>query len=232
MQIALIGSTLSRARAPYDDPSWTIWAHACTHALRGMPGKRVDAWFDVHTPAVRRRPKTWDPRYHDWLASSDRAPIYLQEADEAIPHSRTFPREAIVSWATAVGLLPDGPYFTSSLSWMIAHALYAGARTIGIWGCTFAQRDEYRVQRPCAEYWIAAARAFAVPVIIDGLSPLCRSRHVYGYSGPRRDLQDTAIRPRPLMVLPPGVDPPARVIPEEIQALIRAQEELYAQVRD
>lgn len=234
MKIALVGSTLSRLHAPYGRRGWSVWAHACVHALRGMSDKRVDLWFELHRPSVRAQAKTWDPHYQDWLARRDRAPIMLQRATRAVPHSETFPRQAIEAWARSRGLQTGQIYATSTLSWMILLALTKEPSEIGIWGCNFAQKEEYRVQRPCVEYWIGAARALGVTVTLAPTSPLCRSRHIYGYDGHRPDLVPSVMPPTPLMVLPPDADPqtlpPLTVIPKEVRTMAHQQKELYGEL--
>jgi hypothetical protein len=225
MQIALIGTTQSRLRAPYDDPSWLIVGHASGHCI--IP--RADVWFELHTPTVRSQPKTWDAAYQTWLAGTGRAePILLQAADAAIPQSETFPRAEIETWARAHGLI-EAPYFTSTVAWMLAWALWKGATRIGLWGINFSQTQEYRVQRPCVEYWIGVARARGVHVEIATTSPLCRSKHVYGFDGSRRDLaRDLPMAPKRLIVVRPGVAlPPLTPIPSAIQALIDEEQDRY-----
>lgn len=237
MQIALIGTTNSLIRAPYDDPEWLIVSHACGH----LKVPRADLYMELHTPAVRNQSKTWDSQYQSWLQGHGRTtPIMLQEACPDIPLSQTFPRHAIETWAHQKGWLPAAdspdamrPYFTSTVSWMLAWALWSGATRIGLWGINFSQTQEYRVQRPCAEYWIGLARGSGVRVDIATTSPLCKSRHVYGYDGPRRDLaRDLPYPPKRIMVVQPGMDqpelPPLAPIPPEIQAMIDEEQDTYA----
>ena len=125
-KIALVGSAPSSVRlAPYHDPSWEIWG--CSPGVYGVAA-RVDAWFELH----RYEPgQTWfSPEYCQWMAKFP-GPVYMSEVRIEIPNSQVLPVEALVE--------KYGPYFfTSSLSWMFAMAIEAGATTIGLWGVDMA----------------------------------------------------------------------------------------------
>lgn len=228
MKVAIVGSANSRSRAPYDDADWQIWAHACAHKMRGVG--RVDRWFDIHIPAVRDQVKGWDADYPAWLRGDGRdGVIVIQPPTDGIANAMVYPRADVEAWLRSRGGLPGKAYFTSSLAWMVALALYEGATHISLWGITFAQKYEYVVQRPCAEYWIGFARALGVSVEIAKTSPLCRSGHVYGYGGPRPDLKkDVPYAPRPLMLVGSGGQlPELMAVPPEVQQLIDEQRDLY-----
>jgi hypothetical protein len=59
-------------------------------------------------------------------------------------------------------------YFTSSIDYMIALALYEGAKDIHIWGVDMAIPNEYDHQKPGCEYWIGYARGKGAKVAVHG----------------------------------------------------------------
>lgn len=114
VKIALVGSAPSSiALAPYDDPSWAIWA--CSPGAYGHL-KRCDAFFEIHrwTPGERG----FSPDYDAWMAKCE-CPVYLIEPRPDIPNSIAYPAEAIL--AQYPGFARS--FFTSSLAWMLALAI-------------------------------------------------------------------------------------------------------------
>lgn len=126
LKIALIGSAPSSVRlAPYHDPSWKIWG--CSPGVYGI-APRVDMWWELH----RFEPgQPWfSPEYCQWMSKLN-VPVMMAEVRPEIPTSCALPHEALVA--------KYGPYFfTSSLAWMMATAIEAGATKIGLWGVDMA----------------------------------------------------------------------------------------------
>src|SRR5690606_6566767 len=52
----------------------------------------------------------------------------------------------------AIALMGNRRYFTSSFSYMLAHAILEGVDEIGIWGVDLVTDEEYTRQRPAAEF--------------------------------------------------------------------------------
>lgn len=233
-RIALVGSGLSWPRAPWGDPHWQVWAHASMHRGAEAEGKSADLWFEVHRPDVRSEPKAWDANYAAWLLKGEgrTAPVMVQYVNPLPVNARMLPRRTIAEWLRERGAT-DAEYVTSTGAWMLLHALYSGATTIGLWGMNYEEHSEYIIQRPCLEYWIGFARALGVSVYITPTSRLCRDPHVYGYDGHRADLlkahsrlaMTTATRLTTTQAAS-GVYPP-RLIPPDVQALIDEERELF-----
>lgn len=170
-KIALIGTAMPSLRyAPWDDPSWEIWAHASAGTL----AKRVDRYFDLHPPAVyRERRKNSQLDYHGWLKRLQ-TPIYLQSKDPEIPASRRYPRERVQA---------EFPWpFGSQAAWMIALALTEGVQTLGLFGIHYAHESEYREQRANCELWVGIAWGRGVSWVIPEGCPVAREPvDRYGY---------------------------------------------------
>jgi hypothetical protein len=242
-QIAIVGGGKSWIRAPFTDPAWQIWAHAS--CFEGMATRGVDRWFDVHRPAVRAEPKTWSPRYREWLTTGDgrTAPVYVLDGFTPAPDVPTIenheianhvviPWQDMQAWLMARGAT-EREYVTSTGAWMLKLALFEGVDTIGIWGIDYEEEGEYLVQRPCMEHWIGFARALGVKVYVTAGSNLGRDDHVYGFDGYRPDLVHT-FKPykahrsaQRVTVLQAMGQEPMHEIPPEIQRLIEEEKSRF-----
>lgn len=172
-KVACLGGAKSIKYAPWADLSWELWSHAsCRHLCKREP----DAYFDIHPKALWSDPKkkTWDPKYHHWLAVN-RTPIYMQERYAEAPAAMKYP------FATMVTEFPRG-YLTNTLAYMIALALMEGVTHLAIFGCDYHTGSEYGPQRGCAEYWLGVAEGRGVQVL---LPPSCdllnKPSLLYGY---------------------------------------------------
>lgn len=168
-KIALIGSAPSSIRlAPYHDPSWEIWG--CSPGVYGV-APRSNVWFELH----RYEPgQTWfSPEYCQFLAKHPC--VFTAEVRPEIANSRVMPVDMLVA--------KYGPYFfTSSLSWMFALAIEAGATSIGLWGVDMAANEEYGDQRAGCHYFGQIAAALGIEVGVAPESDLFRPRPFYGVS--------------------------------------------------
>lgn len=168
LKIALIGSAPSSVRlAPYHDPSWKIWG--CSPGVYGI-APRVDMWWELH----RFEPgQPWfSPEYCQWMSKLN-VPVMMAEVRPEIPTSCALPHEALVA--------KYGPYFfTSSLAWMMATAIEAGATKIGLWGVDMAATDEYGYQRAGCQFFAQIAKAMGIEVGVPPESDLFRPNGLYG----------------------------------------------------
>jgi hypothetical protein len=78
-------------------------------------------------------------------------------------------------------------YFTNSISYMIAYAIYKEASQIDLYGCFMGNKTEYAYQKPCIEYWIGYARGKGIKVNVHEPTTLLRihGSHLYGYNQPQ-----------------------------------------------
>jgi hypothetical protein len=75
----------------------------------------------------------------------------------------------------------DRAYFTNSISWMIALAIYKGYKEIHVYGVNMAQTQEYQHQRPSCEHLLGWARGAGIKVYLPPQSDLLRSWMLYGF---------------------------------------------------
>ena len=171
LKIAVIGTApSSRMLAPYNDPSWTIWA--CSPGNMGaLP--RADAWFEIHGSLLWPENKHYGEPYIKFL-SELKIPVFMQDQRYC---------------ANAIALKKDemikefGPYyFTSSFSWMLAMAMMEGAEEIALYGIDMASRDEYILQRPGAYHFFNEARKRGIKISAPYESDIMQPPGLYGYS--------------------------------------------------
>lgn len=171
LKIALIGTApSSRMLAPFNDPSWTIWA--CSPGNMGaLP--RVDAWFEIHGNMLWPENKHYGEPYLKWL-NEQSFPVYMQN-QSFLPRATPLPMRELVE--------EFGPYFfTSSFAWMMALAMKQGATEISLYGIDMASRDEYILQRPGAYYFFMEGKRRGIKMSAPYESDIMQPPTLYGFS--------------------------------------------------
>lgn len=172
LKIALVGTApSSRMLAPYNDPSWTIWA--CSPGnMNVIP--RCDAWFEVHgTNLHEPENKGYAPQYIEWMKNL-KIPLYMQD-QQLCPNALTIPKDLLIQ--------EFGPYFfTSSFSWMMGMAILAGASEVMLFGIDMASREEYIIQRPGAYHFFMEGARRGVRMSAPYESDIMQPPGLYGYS--------------------------------------------------
>lgn len=171
LKIALIGTApSSRNLAPYNDPTWKIWA--CSAGNQGQV-PRVDAWFEIHASLLWPEHESYGRPYVEWLKQQI-FPIYAQD-NSLIPNAIPLPRKELID--------EFGPYFfTSSFSWMMAMAMREGAKEIALYGIDMASRDEYVLQRQGAYFFFLEAKRRGIKVTAPHESDIMQPPPLYGFA--------------------------------------------------
>jgi len=86
-------------------------------------------------------------------------PYYTIREHDNVPSSKRYPIEEIIKEF-------GSDYFTNSIAYAIALAIYFEAEEIKLYGASLAWESEYYYERPCVEYWIAYARGRGVKVTV------------------------------------------------------------------
>lgn len=177
-KVAIIGGADSRKSAPFDDSSWDIWS--LNNIYPEIP--RQNIWFEIHhicqyeEKYYRKGQSEFRGRlikdYLEDLAKLD-CPVFMQNHWPIIPLSIPFPLKSILSKFKT--------YFTSTIAFMIAWALYEDFDEIGLWGINMAMDGEYYLQRPCLEYFLGIAEGQEKKISISNDSPLLKAKEIYGY---------------------------------------------------
>lgn len=179
--VALCGSAGSSApNAPYGDPRWQIYG--CSPGLYGV-AKRVDVWFETH---LWEPGQTWfSPEYVQWLHALPARGVTLFTGapnPEALEYGPSpVPGGVVLPWREVLAEFDPSQWFcTSSLFWMMAMAMKAGATRIGFWGVDMAANEEYEMQRAGIHFLVYEARRRGIEVGIPAESDLFTPRFRYG----------------------------------------------------
>lgn len=184
-KIALIGSAPSSVRrAPYDDPSWTVWG--CSPGALGF-ARKIDAWFELHS--WRTENPCCEINYVKRLKELT-CPIYMVNQVPELPQSVPYPKEDVLNYSYGKIIDLDGNErparfnandFGSSLSWMFAMAIMQRPEVIGLWGVDMAAGEEYGPQKDGCLALMHIAKSVGITIILPPESDLIRPTPLYGY---------------------------------------------------
>lgn len=188
-KIAIVGKAPSTImEAPYADDEWEIWGLSDL-ILKPIP--RWSRWFELHDPegwhpddSCPRRQK-WHKDYWKFLTTDNGKPVYLRQPHPEIPHGLIYPAQEIIDRFSLRDQHGKAkPYFTNTVSWMIALALMEGATHISIFGVDMAQQErgvksEYAYQRPSCEYFIGVAKGMGCEVYVPPQSDMMKAHRLY-----------------------------------------------------
>lgn len=164
MKIGILGTAFSFHQAPFNDPSWQLWA--CN---LGEP-PRWDRWFQLHSDAVI----DGNAGHREWLAAQTK-PVYLQRPDATIPNATRYPLETMTAkygtW-----------FFTSTIAFMLAMALEeADVTEIGLWGVDMADQTEYGAQKNGVRFFLQVARMRGIKLVLPPECEVMVPGRIYGY---------------------------------------------------
>ena len=115
--------------------------------------KRATGVFQMHKPVIwRSKTNRNDPEHYDWLQSGDTPVIFMQDNYQDVPMAERYPMDEILA---AFPTAKD--YFTSSVAYAIALAIYKGYTKIEVYGVEMETNTEYGHQRSGVAYWIGFA---------------------------------------------------------------------------
>ena len=153
--------------APWMEKDVERWAGASFYKYHKKLARHITRWFEIHPNPERLR--------MGWLAWAieNQPACELQEPHPELENSSAYPIEKITN--------RFGRYFTSTVSYMIASAIDAGASEISLFGVDMKGKKEYIRQRACCEYLIGLARGMGIDVYVHDRSPMLQFKHLYGY---------------------------------------------------
>jgi hypothetical protein len=99
--------------------------------------------------------------------------VYIAEKDNLLPSGIIFP------WRELVNEFGDY-FFTSSVAWMLAHAIKQKPEKIGLWGVDMSASEEYGYQRAGCHYFIQRARERGIDVYAPPQSDILQGVPLYG----------------------------------------------------
>lgn len=178
-KVAICGTAESLPAAPYEDKDFEIWSLSC--ALTYPAFKRWDRIYELHDKEY------WGTTdVLDRLNKKASCDIWMQNVYPEVPRSKKYPLTEV-----STGYHQN---FTSSIVYMIAHAVYEKVNHIALFGVHMAADEEYSQQRSGCEYWLGVAEAHGISIHIQGPSAILQCRYLYGYDKEWKMKRDLANR--------------------------------------
>ena len=193
-KVAIVGFAGTRDMAPYDDPECEIWS--VNNLYKFIP--RTDRIFQMHARiALEGEHHGVSGKEHLEYLMSTEVPIYMQDKYDDIPASVRYPIEQMVEEfgipRTNDRTTKDA-YFTNSISYMLALAIYEGYTDIYVYGVDMAVGTEYDSQRPSCEYYIGIAKGRGINVYLPAEADLLKTRFMYGYEDERQSAWELKLK--------------------------------------
>lgn len=166
--VRILGMAPNLSDTPPAVPGYEVWASNDPRGYimrlpRTIREHEWTAWFNLHS---RAHWLVTYPAGAAWYLRQDGTkPIYTQKFWPDLPGCIEFPRKEIQEYfATAKG---PNRYFTCTVAWLVAFAIYKGFERIELWG--FMLRDTKPNGRWIAEranffYWVEQARQRGIEV--------------------------------------------------------------------
>ena len=168
MNVCLVGTAPASIQlGPYNSPDWEVWA--CSPGTYGVV-PNIKRFFELH----RWEPgQPWfSPEYVKFLENFE-GDVIMSGHVESVKNCKVLDFRTLVE--------KYGPYFfTSSLAWMMALAIEAGAKKIALYGVDMAHNTEYHDQRMGCQYFATIAKAKGIEVGVPLESDLLRPAPLYG----------------------------------------------------
>lgn len=181
-KVAIVGFAEHKRLAPFDDSEFEIWGlnELYDHIpLEKAKKERRLRWFEIHkreavydgNPFGSRNNETKHVEKLNGLGQH--CPVYMGQHWDDIATSIPYPLQTMID--------NYGGYFTNSISYMIALAVYEGFEEIHIYGVDMAQATEWANQRPSCEYFVGLAKGKGIRVYMPPDADLCKTSFLYGF---------------------------------------------------
>ena len=136
---------------------------------------KLARWFELHSLYKVDHDDPNEPKELRRLG----IPIYMVAKHPTIPNSVAYPKDDILAHFKV-------RYFTNSVSWMLALAIYERRPIIHLYGIDMATRegagpDEFGEQRPSIEWLLGWAMGAGIEVVLGEDSDLLKSDVLYGF---------------------------------------------------
>ncbi len=184
-KLAIIGTAPSSIHlAPYNNPDYELWGLNGVYTMIDFKNiNNFTRWFDIHSiETIQKAPRNTKynfGNYIEWLQNLT-IPVFMQEKYEEIPTALKYPKEEVLA------RFPRR-YFTNTVSWMIALAIYEGYEDISVFGVDMCTVGEYASQRPSCEYFIGYAEGLGIKFYLPDESDLLKTPFLYGFEDEKRD---------------------------------------------
>ena len=176
--VAIVGGHPdTRSMFDWEREDCDVWIF--NEALKGDWCKRADAVFQMHQPTIwRASTNRNDPKHYEWLQQQDNPTIWMIDQFEDVPKSEKYPLEEVLA------LVPRFGYFTSSVAYAIALAIYQQYDRIEVYGVEMETGTEYSHQRTGVAFWLGVAVGRGIDV--EHYTYKFWKAPLYGYEGNAR----------------------------------------------
>ena len=165
-KIAIIGKVKGWELAPLDENSWG--------ATQLILRRHVSRVVDMNDYSDDR----WGEQE---TADAEKSRVFAREYGVPYIDLKSYPFEDIKAFFKT-------DYFTNTIDYMIALAIYEGYKEIDLYGINMSQKTEYEYQKSSVDYWCGQAMGRGIKVTVHGeRSMIMKSPDnlIYGYYTPR-----------------------------------------------
>lgn len=162
-EVTILAKGKTRTQCPFVGDIWgvsNVW-----EKFKDDPKFRVDKIFYFDNDPVTR--DTWVP----WVRENLKVPIVSWQAFADEP----YPDEEITAQSWAKMPCRNVPFYSNSLCYMIAYAIYLGYDKISLYGCDMVWGSEYVLEKGGMEHWIGIAQGRGIEVFVAPGGHLCVS---------------------------------------------------------
>jgi len=185
-KVVIVGCSDSKSETPWDDKDCEFWG--VNNLFLTLPDKPWSRWFEIHPFECKNNlySRRWKydfrgQKVNDYIAGLGKlkCPVYMQQKWDIVPTSTEYPIKDITE--------DFGRYFTNTISYEIALAIYMQFKEIGIYGVDMAVDSEYHHQRPSCEFFLGIALGKGININIPDEADLVKTRFLYGYEEKQED---------------------------------------------
>lgn len=166
-----------RADAPFGEPDMEFWGINRLWAV--LPDRVWHRWFEIHNLDTFYSD---DTEHQAFLKAAD-FPVYVRGQD--MPTAAAWGIDTAVPYPREMAASMFEPYFTNTISYLIALAIMMGFEEIHMYGVDMAQdsilHQEYSHQRPSCEYFLGIAQGAGIKVVLPPGTDLLQASHWYGF---------------------------------------------------
>lgn len=171
--VIILGTAETLKVVPWNEPDTDYWACQPVITYPVVEGKRIDLLFEMHKPEYYLKDEVLE------RINKSNIPTYMVQAVPQIPKSITYPLKEIQEWVKHPKLKR---FFSSTISYMIAFALYSGYKFIELYGVHMSHEEEkYSIQRNSCEAWLNYGLGLGVDYWIPDQSSIMALPYMYGY---------------------------------------------------
>lgn len=182
MTITILGLGPSRVQCPYNGEVWgvnTVYRYA----------QRLDKLYFFDD--LRIKPHCEQMPLEEVAKVNKLVPIVTNRTYPELSNTEQYPIEEIVKYFHCDDN-ESARYFPNSIAFMIAHAIYIGAKRIEMYGIDHGGVTEYVMAKAAVEHWIGRALGMGIEVLVPSMASLLKIKNnlLYGYNGAVESAQE------------------------------------------